>query len=120
MDVAIVHPAAISYLPKSNTHLAIGRQQEVHKITKYKHFVARMNANFSPLVLESHGSIPPATMTFLKLFAQEYARNNSDNMNTNSLIHILTVLSVTLQIGNAEVLLRGAQVAQSLSRSRRC
>jgi hypothetical protein len=113
VDVSVVDPASSSYSAAgARDRAAAATQREVAKIAHYKDLCDREGAHFSPIVLESYGTMGPATLKFIRLYARLAERALVGATAAAARRHFTRLLEVQLVRGNARASRRYISRAQ--------
>ena len=114
VDVAVVHPAAPTYLNLAHRPLAATNKREKEKNSSYAYAAQRQGSLFFPSVFESFGTFGPEAIRFLSKLADEAIGNNITEIDDQPVkAHIYRSLSFVLQSGNANILLYASRLARA-------
>ena len=115
LDVSVTHPSAPSYLRQAalkNGSAAVLRERA--KTAEYKEYAVQARATFVPFVMESHGTWGKQARLFIDRMGTE-AEAFSGQSASSFRSYARSVLSMTLQLGNARLI----QFCQRGARHRR-
>ena len=120
--LVLSNPAAPYYASISSTALtALGaaRFRERQKHSKYDSQAKAEGATFFPFVLETYGGFGAEASTFIHKISKLYCENSPFPVNRNTFTSkVSRTLSITLQRGNALVLIAGSISARDHAKIR--
>ena len=115
VDVSVTHPCAASYVGSASSRpLSAANARAKRKIADYGSLCASFDppASFVPFVFETFGAAEGRVGEFVNYLAKVASTNQVDREGRFR-YRALTALAVALQVGNARVLLSGAELART-------
>ena len=113
VDVSVIHPAAVTYIDHAQRPLGAAAFREREKETKYATLIAEEKAEFVPFVMESTGALGRQAKQFLEKLVISLNLTREFTAAWEIKDYLSRGLAITLQRGNAAVMLQGQQRANS-------
>jgi hypothetical protein len=114
LDVTVRSPLAPSYNRIASLPLGVAKAAEAQKIAKYAKQIDEQNASFVPFALEALGGWGPAACNFAHNLAI-HAEQSTDLSRNEALMQFVQAVSMSIQRGNARLLLGAYQKARSFA-----